>query len=364
MSAMNINSRIFHAEDLKYRGILGRYRWSMCIGAGTSAQIAPTWSTLAYKAFQHCVDSSMTETVFEKMVKENGWGLDHWIQAAQNQWLISGKTKNDFALLLREILYEDILREAAKCGLKDLLILSFNDPFRMHYAEIEKLCSFISECYPDNSTIQLVNFILDCYEAGKSPVSIISFNADAIFDAFLYLFFCKRLHEKQGIKYKTKRPYTRVLRAIEFSHNLIPIFHIHGCLFPNHGIQDWKKRSSSISKLVFNETAYTELAGTTYNWGQTTFLYHAQFDQLLFVGLSMSDPNLRKWLSWTTGNYNEELLEARKREFVNLKNFWICKGSPSDLEYMQNSIVHLGTRICTIPSWGNLYSGLSNLLGV
>lgn len=166
---MEINNKIFQADNKKYRGILGRYRWSLCIGAGVSAQIAPTWFELAFKAFQHCVNIAIDESDFKNMVNDGGWGLDYWIQTAQNQWIIEGKSDEGFALLLRDILYKDILDNAEQSGLKELLILSFNDPFRLQYNDIEKLCSFISNCYPNNTTVQLVNFILDCFEAGKAP---------------------------------------------------------------------------------------------------------------------------------------------------------------------------------------------------
>ena len=104
---------------------------------------------------------------------------------------------------------------------------------------------------------------------------------------------------------------------------MIPIFHIHGCLFPNDGVKDFQRRKNSISKLVFDESSYLKIADSTYNWAQTTFMYHAQFDQLIFVGMSMSDPNIRKWLVWTSENHNTELREARSTNITNLNHVWI-----------------------------------------
>lgn len=353
----------FDAKDKKYKGFFGRGRWSLCIGAGISFGIVPTWFDLTYLVYNRCFNTTHSKDEFEKLVNDSGWSLDSWLQCCQNQYFLEGKSDNDFAELLKEIMYSDLLQRASNYSLKKELIMSFNDPFRLHYSKIIKLCDFYEKEYPNNSTIQLVKFIIQTIDSNKPPCAIISFNADAIFDALLYMFHSKILIERTNEKWLKKRKCNRIIRTVEYgTSNHIPIFHLHGCLFPNEGIIGYQKKSNSVSKLVFDENSYLKIAGSTYNWAQTTFLYHAQFDQLLFVGLSMSDSNIRKWLAWTTENHNNELKETRKKDILNLKHLWLTK--KSGIQNINTSLLHLGIRIATIDDWNELNLSLNNILGL
>lgn len=360
-----INVKSFWAKDKHYRGFFGRSRWSLCVGAGISSGIVPTWFDLTYLVYKECFNKVVSKIDFSKMVEQSGWSLDSWLQHSLNHMLLQNKNEKDFADILKNILYKDLIERANKWNLKDELILAFNDPFRLHHEKVVELCDFFEKEYPNNSTLQLIHFLLKAIKGNKAPNAIISFNADAIFDAFLYLYYCKQTIETTGNKSFKRRKFSRILRTVENNKNdLIPIFHLHGCLFPNEGVFGYQKKSSSVSKLIFDENSYIKVAGNMYNWAQTTFLYHAQFDQLIFVGLSMSDSNIRKWLSWTSENHNNELKETRKKDIINLNHLWICKSNKSEIELKKDSLIHLGTRIAWINKWNELEKGLNNILGI
>ena len=363
LNEKRINIKPFMAKNKRYRGFLGRSRWSLCVGAGISSGIVPTWFDLTYLAYKECFKKVISKIEFSKMVEQSGWSLDSWLQHSLNHMLLQDKSEKDFADILKNILYKDI--RAKKRNLKDDLILAFNDPFRLHHEKVVALCNFFEEEYPNNSTLQLINFLLKTIKANKVPNAIISFNADTIFDTFLYLYSCKQTIETTGKKSFIRRKFSRILRTVENNQNdLIPIFHLHGCLFPNEGVDGYKKKSSSVSKLIFDENSYIKVAGNMYNWAQTTFLYHAQFDQLIFVGLSMSDSNIRKWLSWTTENHNNELKETRRKDIIHLNHLWICQSNTSEVDLKKDSLIHLGTRIAWINNWNELEKGLNNILAI
>lgn len=345
----------------KYRGFVGRSRWSLCIGAGVSAGIIPTWLELTRRVYNRTFNTDFDENKFKCLVTESSWSLDGWLQSCLNRYSQEDKTQEGFALLIREVMYEDLLNKAEKYNLRQELILSFNDPFRLHYEKINSLITFFDKEYPNSSTVQLVRFLLSAKYSDKLPAAIISTNADSVFDMLLYIHHMKYEMDKKGVNCNTRKTFARITKTVEYNQNgLIPIFHIHGCLFPNDGVKDFQRRKNSISKLVFDESSYLKIADSTYNWAQTTFMYHAQFDQLIFVGMSMSDPNIRKWLVWTSENHNAELREARSTDVTNLNHVWITLQN-KELA-IESALIHLGIRVAQIENWGQLEDALNNLL--
>lgn len=359
-----VNTSAIRVIDATYGGWMGGYPWTLCVGAGISFGIVPTWEELTHKVYQRCInDISLDE--FRKMRTALGWSLDCVLQMCRNHVQLNDTLKVDFHEVLEQVIYSDILLKAESAGLKQDLIKAFNTPYTMRHERIFALCEFFEKYYAETTTYRLINFVLDTYERGKAPRAIISFNADTIFDSFLYLFYCRRDMEKRGELFSARRHYTRILRTVEYcKSDLIPIYHLHGCIFPNEGIANRDKRSSTLSKLVFNEESYMQVAGSVYNWAQATFLYHAQFDRMLFVGLSMSDLNIRKWLYWTASHHNAELRETRKKDIIDLCHMWINCSTDEDDKSYEESLVHLNVRYAYLHSWNELELGLRNIFGM
>lgn len=359
-----INTSAVNVLDVKYGGWMGGSPWTLCIGAGVSYGIVPTWEELVWKVYTQCYNKDILFKDFKNLRAELGWSLDCVLQLSRNSAQFHNQELS-FNRLLQQVIYADIISKAKNEGVLQILILAFNTPYVLLPNQKLSLCNFFEKYYSKTTTYQLINFVLDAYEKGKAPRAIISFNADCVFDTFLYLFFCKRDMNKIGNLYNHRRYYTRILRTVEFeTEDLIPIYHIHGCVFPNDGIENKYKRSSSFSKLVFNEESYMQVAGSVYNWAQTTFLYHAQFDKMLFIGLSMSDLNIRKWLYWTATNHNSELLETRHKQIIDTCHMWINQSSELESHTLEESLVHLNVRYGYIESWHDIGIGLRNLFGM
>ena len=101
-----------------------------------------------------------------------------------------------------------------------------------------------------------------------------------------------------------------------------------------------------------------------FSWAQTNFLYFAQNNKLIFLGLSMSDPNIRRWLSWTAENYNKELQKKVGDSTLSLRHIWIKTKmkSKKSQSFIDVSLHHLGVKVALIDSWADLEKGLMNIM--
>jgi hypothetical protein len=92
----------------------------------------------------------------------------------------------------------------------------------------------------------------------------------------------------------------------------------------------------------------------------------------------MSDPNIRRWLSWCNASALEDhrVLKAHfskpskpsrknaERDYFLGRHIWIAE-KPTDKVFadaMEYSLAHLGTRICWVRKWDELPDVLENLL--
>ncbi len=116
--------------------------------------------------------------------------------------------------------------------------------------------------------------------------------------------------------------------------------------------------------LIFLESSYTKVAGSMFTWAQTNFLYHALNTKMIFLGLSMSDPNIRKWLNWTAENVNADLTLYQSIDISSNKHIWL-KPKPADKEtqeFLENSLRHLGVKMGWIDNYSQIKEALLNVM--
>lgn len=87
---------------------------------------------------------------------------------------------------------------------------------------------------------------------------------------------------------RLKVPHESVSCAQRTNHGPLPIIHPHGFI-PQTG--DLSKQ-----RVVFTERDYHQLTESMFHWALTEIVWHLRHHTVLFVGLSMSDPNLRRLL--------------------------------------------------------------------
>ncbi|REC53636.1 hypothetical protein DRF62_12640, partial [Chryseobacterium piscium] len=93
----------------------------------------------------------------------------------------------------------------------------------------------------------------------------------------------------------------------------LPIYHVHGFLPENRDKYD----SLDKTTLVFSEEGYHHIYSDPFHWSNLIQLYNLKENNCLMIGLSMTDPNLRRLLDISAKNseYN--------RHFVFLKRLTI-----------------------------------------
>lgn len=132
---------------------------------------------------------------------------------------------------------------------------------------------------------------------GKPLNSIITFNFDALIEENL---------EKNNVKFKAIDN-----EGIRNSPTELPIYHVHGYL-PRKG------EISSHTNIVFSEDAYHTQFIEPFSWSNLIQLNKLSQSTCLFVGLSLTDPNLRRLLD-----------VARRKNPSNSLNHFIIKKTPN-----------------------------------
>lgn len=216
------------------------------LGAGASkeAKIA-TWDTLISELFVALIDKQLNANHIQIEKKDKQKIINEVINQNGNSPLLQTRFlrngfEDDFEELVREILYQDAVDSS------DLL------------EEIGQLC------IPNR---------------GKLGIrAIVNYNFDDLVEKNL-----KRLR----VKYHSI-----------YSEGMIPetdelgIYHVHGFL-PQE-----KENYDNLTKslLVFSEEGYHKLMLEPYNWANISQLNYMINNTCLFIGLSMTDPNMRRLL--------------------------------------------------------------------
>lgn len=335
--------------------------WILCVGAGICKGILPDWFELTLNLVNQTFSKSWDKDEFKKISDEVGFSLDSWIQGCFNKLNSEGKTIDDFNSLLENALYSDLLVKAEKHCIKDSLIEFFESPKKIKKKQLLKLYDFFETNYSWTSLIQIVKAFVYKENKAKLPSAIITFNADSLLHSLIILYSIKKQYDDTGDFTNPKEPFRKVTRTFQTWGDSIPIFHLHGSLSPTN---TKKSAKDSRDSLIFLESSYSNVASNMYSWAQTNFLYSAQNFKMVFLGLSMSDPNIRRWMSWTNQEYIEELSAETKGKAQSLPHLWIrTKASNDDIQdFMDLSLRHMGVKIGLIENWGKIEETLKKIM--
>ena len=343
----------------KYHGYLMPHAWTLCLGAGISKGIVPDWFDLTFSVLSECVDSPPTRAEFVKLVEETGWSLDSWIQVAANSYFKIGKSEDDFKALLEASLYS-VLRDKAKgLGLEKHLTTVLNYPDREPKDRIIEILDFIESEFAGCSLIQVGNALIEAAKANKPPKAVLTFNADTLLETYIVLKLRGDHYRGPGPYSHPSYPFVQITRPSNSSGDRTPIIHCHGSVSPLP--RDGVRHRDSRDRLIFLEQEYLGMGASGAPWSETTFLYYAQTTRIAFAGLSMSDANIRRWMSaCRTEKERDESaygFEGRK----NPDHIWIKPKPSFGAEMFVSSMAHLGIRPAWIDSWGRLQEGLLHL---
>lgn len=246
------------------------------LGAGASrdAKIA-TWEALISELFFALINKEMNA----KEIKLTDADRDNIVAVIRNQ--------NGYSPLLQI----RFLRQGFEDNLEDLVrgILYKNSDISS-----DLLKEIVQLCVPNR---------------GKTGVqAIINYNFDDLIEKNL---------DNRRVKYRSiysdgVKPYSDELG----------IYHVHGFLPQNKG--DYENLAKSL--LVFSEEGYHKLLLEPYNWANMSQLNYLTNNTCLFIGLSMTDPNLRRLLDISSQkNFDESCTH-----YAILKRFTISESNNND----------------------------------
>ena len=327
--------------------------WSLCIGAGTSIPILPNWYSLVENLINKNFD--LKDIIDIEIYKKMGFSADAMIQAVRNRLDIDD---NKFIQILSKEVYAPIKDNVNSAEWKSFI--------KIHEAvtiagisekEWKNFEQIIENILSSTSANLLAEVVVESINNELPPKAILSFNGEAIFLALLNYYWMKRKNNKNK--------FDRIVNGISNRHsNRIPYIHCHGVL-PINGVQNRKGHNAN-DKLVFLEESYLQLANSPMSWQAINFIDNCMHSKMVFVGVSLSDANMRRWLSWIHSNKMEEF---RINGFTckdPTEHFWINKKPKTDVEkvWMEESVAHLGVRLVWIDEWNQVGEVLRKMLGL
>lgn len=358
---MNDNIEIKSWKAFNY---LNNNNWTLCLGAGICAGILPNWMELTRNVTNEVFGYTWDWKEFKVKTDEVGFSLDSWLQSALNRTIQNGKTIDDFNLILEKHLYEKLIQKAESYGLGEAISVMIHNPHWIKKNELLGIVEFFEKEFPNSTLLQLKNVLLDKDEKLSRPESIITFNADPILHSLMVIFAVYDNYQSTGDYKYPIEDYVRVTRPFETGKDKIPILHLHGAIYPSIP-QNRKLKNDARDNLIFSESSYTKAAGIMSGWAQNVFSYKSTNNRMVFLGLSMSDPNIRKWLNWSADNTNSQLEIFTGYTNNVIKHLWI-KPKPKDIEledFFNSSLIHLSTKPAYMDSWDDVEIGLLNLMG-
>jgi hypothetical protein len=324
--------------------------WALCVGAGVSRPVFPDWRQLVERLIARDV---VPGTPGELAKLEVLYSPDAFIQAAQDRLQLH---ELDFAQLLSNELYAD-----AKATLNftewKLFTRALNTRYLggMPLPMWRRFVEMIKRYYPLLTATGLAESLAPIIDGPFAPCAVLSFNAESLFGAILNGNVAMVKGTTAGrnvIDYVTRSTSNRKANRIPyiFCHGLLPLPTALG------------QALSAVDKLVFSESAYLQLANNAFSWQSASFIRAAASHCLVFVGLSLSDPNMRRWLSWIHSNRVSELTEAGEPSPTSTVHYWIAKelGSEKAKLWSESLVAHLGIRIV----WVNDYADIPGALKV
>lgn len=356
---MNIKT----SDDIK--SILCKENWGICIGAGTSFPVFPTWNSLVKELISEDKSISNHDKISNSLLKQ--FSPDSLIQAVQN---ILNLSDLEFAKLLSTELYKELKSNISPEEWNSVkIILESHNPHSEQDPNWNNFIKVRERIFSKTSAYQIAKFVDTVIKEDLAPKCIISFNAESLLYSLINSFqrepFLGRLKKKGELK----KVLERITHTISPERKgRIPYIYCHGLLLAPLS----KIRSPLLTdndKLVFSENAYLSLANNSYSWQSNEFINYCSKITLVFIGVSLTDPNMRRWLSWV---HSLKLHELRQNKIVpeNIihkvySHFWINKEpkSTDEKKWIEACVQHLGVKVVWIRDWDKVGDKLNEMIG-
>jgi hypothetical protein len=208
------------------------------------------------------------------------------------------------------------------------------------------------------SAVELARVVVDSTSGGFAPAAILSFNAEPLLYALINATAAvSEPHSPKALLDRVTRSLSnRALGRIPyvFCHGLLPI--------EGHPSGEWH----SIDKLVFSESDYLQVANSGFTWQSSTFFDACMSRSVIFIGLSFSDPNLRRWLGIMHQNRLRELQSIGHSPAASAPHYWFrtIPKTQEEKAWIEAAVAHLGVRLVWLKNWTEASPALRSMLGL
>ena len=313
--------------------VYGDKGFVLVLGAGVSLLSGfPTWTELIRRLGERSIGADAAELINE--LENIGYSYPAIAGIIRSTWRSDSPS---FLELVREELYRGFP------FFRGILALQENE--------------FVEFVKRDNPTLRAVAALCATrrsnggFRPNRRIHAIVNFNLDAVLRNF------------------TERRYGRnLLRTVErasadASSRKINTYYIHGFLqFDAEKIGNAESEADSI---VFSEGEYYAFFGRPFGMFSYTFLHLVREHPCLFIGLSMTDDNLRRLLHYSYServrSYEDEQLSPEKARSESLRHFAILRHSSiAAVDHaIEQSLSELGVSV----AWLSKFEELPDRLG-
>lgn len=328
--------------------------WALCIGAGTSTPAFPVWRALATALAHDELPDESIERLAEHM------SPNALIQASQDR---SGLGPRAFAEHLSALLYAQLRERVGSTRWRAVSrALNASSPGDLRLSTWSTFLDTVKAEFPRLTAEGIADAVLDS-RAEVPPNAILSFNAEPL----LYALINAKASLRSG------RDPVHIPRVLDKQVRLlsgrrpgrIPYYFCHGLV----GLPGTRRASVSAASpehLVFAEASYLQLSNTSYSWQAAAFLSVCASSSILFVGTSLTDPNIRTWLSWIHAARVSELSSIGATQGPSTAHFWLTTHAPTAAEdrWIESSVAHLGVRVVWLDEWREAVPAMRSMLGL
>lgn len=220
----------------------------------------------------------------------------------------------------------------------------------------ERFLEIFRKKLPPTAALGLSEVLADVVGTDCEPAAVLSFNAEPLLFALINAVTWERATNagrKLPAKGANREFFDVVTRSISGRKvDRVPFVFCHGVL-PVPG-QKAVAGMTALDKLVFSESDYLQLANNAYSWQASAFLDACSSRRVLFLGVSLSDPNMRRWLSWTHSNRLRELAIINDGYHgPSTFHYWLRKrpSSIEEMRWIEASVQHFGIRLVWLDDW-------------
>jgi hypothetical protein len=237
------------------------------------------------------------------------------------------------------------------------------------YSAWNRYLDIIEHELPQCSAFAISEAIVDVLETELAPSAILSFNAEPLLPSLVNGLWRKKLagnRRSSGTKERPRKIIDLVTQSVSMRVNhRLPVYFLHGVL-PAPENRRSEEIAGSGDGLVFSESDYLQLANSVFSWQAAAFTDICSSQSVVFVGVSLSDPNMRRWLSWVHANRMYELSLRGDFKGESTVHYWITLRPESHLErrWQESIVAHLGVRIIWVKEWPQVGLALRQMLGI